>query len=102
MKKAGTPAISDLLLRENTPLPYPEVDLRESDNEAEEGKGDEGEEEEVQAIGGDEAVPVLTPVNCPSALIHAVPVDSTPTQAEDLFALVDPVPAISAPPTETQ
>jgi hypothetical protein len=33
LKEAGVPATSDLLLRENTPLPYLEVDLRASDKE---------------------------------------------------------------------
>jgi myosin heavy subunit len=31
LKKAGVPVTSDLFLREKTPLPYPETDLRESD-----------------------------------------------------------------------
>uniref|UniRef100_A0A2N9FPM5 Uncharacterized protein n=1 Tax=Fagus sylvatica TaxID=28930 RepID=A0A2N9FPM5_FAGSY len=35
LKKVGTPASSDLLLRENTPLPYPNAGLRESDEEDE-------------------------------------------------------------------
>ena len=79
LKKAGTPATSDLLLRENTPLPYPEADLRASDKEDAEEEGDETEEDEVQVVGGVEAIPVLTPADCPPAPVNPVPADLAPT-----------------------
>ena len=47
LKEARVPATSDLLLRENTPLPYPKVDLRELDKEDAEEEEDEDEEDEV-------------------------------------------------------
>ena len=63
LKEAGVPATSDLLLRENTPLPYPKVDLRESDKEDVEEEEDEDEEDEVQVVGGVEANAVPTPID---------------------------------------
>ena len=101
LKKAETLATSDLLLRENTPLPYPEADLRESDKEDVEEEGDETEGDEVQVVGGVEAIPVLTPAECPLAPVNSVPADSAPIRTEDPPTLVDLAPVTSAPPTET-
>jgi hypothetical protein len=97
LKEAGVPASSGLLLRENTPLPYPEVDLRASDKEDGDEEGDETEEDEVQVIGEAESVPVLTPADCPPASAIRVPADSASTQTEDPSIPVDSVLVTSAP-----
>ena len=90
LKKAEVPANSDLLLRENTPLSYPEADLRESDKEDAEDEVDEDDENEAEEVGnvqGDRAA------------------DSTPILINDIHvpsdqAPVDSVPAASVPPPE--
>ena len=101
MKKTGIPTTSDLLLRENTPLPYPEADLRESDKEDVEEEEDEDEKDEVQVVGGVEANAVLTPIDNPSAPVSSAPIDSVPVRTEDPVAPADLAPVASAPPTET-
>ena len=123
LKKVGTSVSSDLLLRENTPLPYSEVKLTASDNEAEEGEAEGKDEEEVQEISSFEAVPIIAPVQSVSASVpgvpedptpiptddppvatkpvHAVPEDPTPIPTDDLPAATDPVPTVPAPPSET-
>jgi hypothetical protein len=45
---------SELFLRSNTPIPYPEEGLKDSDNEAQEKEGEEKEEEEEDDDGGEE------------------------------------------------
>ena len=90
LKKAEVPANSDLLLRENTPLSYPEADLRESDKENAEDEVDEDDENEAEEVGnvqGDRAAD-STPI-----LINDIPVPSDQ-------APVDSVPAASVPPPE--
>ena len=51
LKKVGTPVSSDLLLRENTPLPYPDAGLRDSNKEDEDGNDDEDEEDDAEVLG---------------------------------------------------
>uniref|UniRef100_A0A2N9IAX9 Uncharacterized protein n=1 Tax=Fagus sylvatica TaxID=28930 RepID=A0A2N9IAX9_FAGSY len=101
LKEAGVPATLDLHLRENTPLPYPKVDLRESDKEDAEEEEDEDEEDDVQVVGSVEANAVPTPIDNPSALVSSAPEDSVLVPAEDTATPVDLAPVASAPPTET-
>jgi hypothetical protein len=97
LKEAKVPASSALFLRENTLLPYLDVDLKASDEEDAGEEGDQMEEDEVQVIDGAEAVPVPAPADCPSASTISAPVDLVPTRTEDPSAPVDPVPAALAP-----
>jgi hypothetical protein len=49
LNKAEVPDASDLFLRDNTPLPYPDARLKDTDDEA--GEEDEDEEEDREAQG---------------------------------------------------
>jgi hypothetical protein len=97
LKEAGVPASSDLFLREKTPLPYPEVDLRASDEEDAGEEGDQTEEDEVQVIGEAESIPVHAPAACPSTSAIPVPAIPAPIRTEDPSAPVDSAPVTSAP-----
>ncbi len=90
-----------MLLRENTPLPYPEVDLRASDEEDAGEKGDQTEEDEVQVIDGAESILVLTPAICPLAPAITVPVDTAPIRTEDPSVLGDSTLVTSTPVDST-
>ena len=92
LKKVDVPATSDQLLRENTPLPYPEADLRESEKEDVEEEEGEDEEDEVQEVGGVEANLVLIAADNPPALVSSALVDSVPIPTEDSPAQADSAP----------
>jgi hypothetical protein len=99
LKEAEILASSALHLRENTPLPYPEVDLRQSDKEdeeEEEGGTDEMDEDEVQIVGEVEPIPVPTRADCPSASADPAPTDSVPEQTEDPPSQAKATPLVSA------
>uniref|UniRef100_A0A2N9GKQ0 Uncharacterized protein n=1 Tax=Fagus sylvatica TaxID=28930 RepID=A0A2N9GKQ0_FAGSY len=87
LKKVDIPASSDLLLRENTPLPYPNAGLRESDKEDEDEEDDEDEGDDVEIIGNvqdDQAAnPVLISADDPPIAATSAPVDSVPMTTED-------------------
>ena len=53
LTKTEQPETSELFLRSNTPIPYPEEGLKDSDNEVQEEEGEE-EEEEEEDDGGEE------------------------------------------------
>uniref|UniRef100_A0A2N9EIM2 Uncharacterized protein n=1 Tax=Fagus sylvatica TaxID=28930 RepID=A0A2N9EIM2_FAGSY len=92
LKKVKISTASDLLLRENMSLPYPEADLRESDEEDAEEEEGEDEEDEVQVVGGDETNPVHIPADNPPAPSSSTPIDSVPISPEDSPAPIDSVP----------
>ena len=98
LTKTGTPTTSDLFLRENTPLPFPQVDLKASDDEAEEGEGGEREDEVVEELGGSEIVPILIPTDDAPGPVPTVPLDPTLSQTEEPSAQEEAAPLVSAPP----
>uniref|UniRef100_A0A2N9G866 Uncharacterized protein n=1 Tax=Fagus sylvatica TaxID=28930 RepID=A0A2N9G866_FAGSY len=103
-KEAGVPATSDLHLRERTPLPFLETDLRESDKEDAEEEENEEEEDDVQVVGVVEAnaVPALpTPTDNPPAPDCSAPEDLVLVSAEDTAVPPDSAPAAPVPPSET-
>jgi hypothetical protein len=87
LKKVDIPASSDLLLRENTPLPYPDAGLRESDKEDDDEEDDEDEGDDVEIIGDvqDDQVanPVLISADDPPIAATSALVDSVPMTTED-------------------
>jgi hypothetical protein len=52
LKKTEQPESSELFLRSNTPIPYPEEGLKDSDNEAQEEEGEEEEEDDAEGEEG--------------------------------------------------
>ena len=97
LTKVETPIASDLFLRENTPLPYPETALEASDNEAEEGEGGvREEEEEVEVLGSSEVTPIPVPTKDLPAPSSAVLVDPTPAQTNEPPAQEEAAPLVSA------
>ena len=96
LKKVKTPLNSDLLLRKNTPLPYPDAGLRESNKEDDEDEEDEGvEEDEILEVGGVGANPVLISADDSPAPVSSVLVDTVPVPTED-----NPTPTDVAPSTK--
>ena len=91
------------MLRENTPLPYPEADLREPNKEDEGEEEVEDDEDEVVAVGDDQDGHVANPIPIPTddslAAIDSAPVASVPIPANDLPAPMDSALAASVPPT---
>ena len=98
LTKTGTSTTSDLFLRENTPLPFPQVDLKASDDEAEEGEGGERKDEVVEELGGSEIVPILIPTHDVSGPVPTVPLDPTLSQTEEPSEKEEATPLVSAPP----
>ena len=96
LTKVETPIASDLFLRENTPLPYPETALEASDNEAEEGEGGERGEEGVEVLGSSEDAPIPVPTKDLPAPTPTVPVDPTPAQTNEPPAQEEAAPLVSA------
>ena len=96
MKEAGVPTSSELFLREKTPLPYPEVDLKESDKEDEEERGVGTDEDDVQIVREVGPPPVFTPADPPSASADPTPTGSVPARTEDPSVQMD-----IAPPAQT-
>ena len=96
LKEAGVSTSSELFLRERTPLPYPKVDLRESDKEDEGEKGDGTDEDDVQIVGEVGPPPVLTPADHSTTSADPAPTVSVPAQTEDPH-----VQTVIAPPTQT-
>ena len=96
LKEAGVPTSSELFLREKTPLPYPEVDLKESDKEDEEERGVGTDEDDVQIVREVGPPPVFTPADPPSASADPTPTGSVPARTEDPSVQMD-----IAPPAQT-
>ena len=97
LKEADVPTSSALFLRENTPLPYPDADLKASDDEAEQGGGDEGEKAEVEEIVGSEVIPILIPTDDLPAPTPTAAVDPTPVLSGEPPAPEEATPLVSAP-----
>ena len=97
LKEADVPTSSALFLRENTPLPYPNADLKASDDEAEEGGGDEGEKAEVEELVSSEAIPILIPTGDLPAPTPTVAADPTPVLTGEPLAPEEAAPLVSAP-----
>jgi hypothetical protein len=100
LKKVDTPDSSDLLLRENTPLPYPNAGLRESDKEDEDSDDDEDEEDEeegAEVIGdapeGQAIDPIVISAEDSPTIAVLAPVDPTLVVTEN-----PPAPAIDENP----
>ena len=96
LKEADVPTSSALFLRENTPLPYPDADLKASDDEAEQGGGDEGEKAEVEEVVGSEVVPILIPTDDLPAHTPTAAANPTPVLSDEPPAPEEATPPVSA------
>ena len=87
LRKVDIPASSDLLSRENTPLPYPDAGLRESDKEDEDEEDDEDERDDVEIIDDvqdDQAAnPVLISADNPPPVATSASIDPVLVATED-------------------
>ena len=84
-------------MRENIPLPYLDADLKASDDEAEQGGGDEGEKAEVEEVVGSEVVPILIPTDDLPAPTPTAAADPTPVLSGEPPAPEEATPLVSAP-----
>ena len=95
LKKVETPVDLDLFLRENTPLPYPDATLRESDKEEDEDEDNDGDEEDKVlevSVGG--ANPVLILADAPPTPTSSALADgSVPVSTEDISVPADVAPS---------
>jgi hypothetical protein len=98
LRGAEVPRSSALYLRENTPLPYPNAELKASDDEAEEEVGDEGEKSEAEELVGSEVIPIVIPTDDLPAPTPMVAVDPTPAPTGEPPAQEEATPLDSAPP----
>uniref|UniRef100_A0A2N9GNA4 Uncharacterized protein n=1 Tax=Fagus sylvatica TaxID=28930 RepID=A0A2N9GNA4_FAGSY len=98
LKEAEVPSSSALFLRENTPLPYPNAELKASDDEAEEEVSDEGDKTEVEELVGSEVIPIVIPTDDLPAPTPMVDVAPTPAPTDEPPAQEEATPLDSAPP----
>jgi hypothetical protein len=87
LKKAKVPCSLRWFLRDETPLPYPEAGLRNSDTEDEDNEDDEDEEGETEEVGVEQGTGSTT----------TVPEDPSVPVPEDPSALVPEDPSAPAP-----
>jgi chromosome segregation ATPase len=97
LKEAEVPTSSALFKRENTPLPYPDAELKASDDEAEEDVGDEGEKSEAEQLVGSEVIPIVVPTGDLPVATPMVAVDPAPALIGELPASEEATPLVSAP-----
>uniref|UniRef100_A0A2N9G3E8 Uncharacterized protein n=1 Tax=Fagus sylvatica TaxID=28930 RepID=A0A2N9G3E8_FAGSY len=104
LKEAEVPSDSTLFRRENTPLPFPNAELKASDDEAEEGVGDEGDETAAEELVGSEVVPIVISTDdlpAPTPMVDAelTPAPTCEPPAREEAPPLDSAPPESVPPT---
>ena len=68
LTRAEQPATSELFLRSNTPIPYPEEGLQDSDNEASKAGEEEADEEDEEDEEDDEVTGTGRPQEAPESV----------------------------------